>query len=486
MIKTDRSVRLNNTNNRKWWNLLIILFAPLMSVVDIFIVNVSLPTIQTYYHTTNANVQLVVVAYLIGYAVFLITGSRTGDKFGRKKIFCLGMAFFTLASALCGLAGSIDQLILFRFIQGIGAAFMVPQTVTLIHLTFKEGKDRDKAFGYFGIIQGFAAVLGQFLGGYFIHAHWISAPWRLIFLVNIPIGLMASVLAAIFLEESVQNKQKRMDTGGVVLLTVALVFLIWPLTQGRELGWPLWSVAMLLASFGLLYAFIRNQKKKESSGREPLIHIDLFKIKSFSMGVLCVFFYFGLHNAFLLSVAIVLQKGYHLSPYSASLFFTSIGWAFVLSSYLSIRFAARYGERLLQTGCVMMLMSFAAQALFFTYHTPSPITIIGCFVVYGLGSGFVLPSILNVTLAEVPAKFAGSSSGVYSTIQQFSSAAGVSILGGIFFALLSGSASYHLSYRVTLFCMMFYLIIIILLLSKMRKAKAETKKIDSKNILMHS
>ncbi len=481
MQKTDRSVQIESRNKHQWWTLLILLFAPLMSVVDIFIVNVSLPTIQSYYHTTNANIQLVVVAYLVGYAVFLITGSRTGDKLGRKKIFCLGMLLFTLTSALCGLAGSIEQLIVFRFLQGVGAAFMVPQTVTLIHLTFKEGRDRDKAFGYFGIIQGFAAVLGQFLGGYFIHAAWIKAPWRLIFLVNIPIGLVAAILAAIFLKESVQNKQKRMDIGGVGLLTLALVFLIYPITQGRELGWPQWSLAMLSGGFVLLYAFILNQKKKERSNREPLIHLDIFQIKSFRMGVLCVFFYFGLHNAFLLCSAVLLQKGYNLPPYSASLLFTCIGWAFVISSYLSIRQKGRYGERMLQAGCVMMLISFAAQALFFTQHTPSQLIIISCFVVYGLGSGFVLPSILNVTLQQVPAKFAGSSSGIYSTIQQFSSAAGVSIVAGIFFALLSRSGNYLLSYRVTLFCMILYLVIIILLLDKMRKAKTQMKNMDLKN-----
>lgn len=484
MKNTDRSVHKKSENKHRWWSLFVLLFAPLMSVVDIFIVNVSLPTIQTYYHTTNASIQLIVVAYLVGYAVFLITGSRTGDKLGRKKIFCLGMLVFTLTSALCGFAGSIEQLIVFRFLQGIGAAFMVPQTVTLIHLTFAEGKDRDKAFGYFGIIQGFAAVLGQFLGGYFIHAGWINAPWRLIFLVNIPIGLAAVILAAIFLRESLQNKGKKMDIGGVGLLTLALIFLIYPITQGRELGWPLWSIGMLSGGFVLLYAFILNQKKKGKSQLEPLIHLEIFQIKSFRLGILCVFFYFGLHNAFLLCSAVLLQKGYGLPPYSASLLFTCIGWAFIVSSYLSIRNKGRYGERMLQAGCVIMLLSFAAQAFLFTHRPPSNLSIISCFIVYGLGSGFVLPSILNVTLQEVPAKFAGSSSGIYSTIQQFSSATGVSIVAGIFFALLSHSGDYLLSYQVTLFCMMLYLVIIIFLLNRMRKKKFQINNMNSTNTIV--
>lgn len=189
-------------DKRRWWNLLVILLAPVISVVDIFITNVSLPTIQSYYSTSDAKVQLIVAAYLIGYAVFLITGSRLGDKFGRKKVLIIGLSAFTVTSVLCGLAGTIGQLILFRFFQGVSAAFMVPQTVTLIHLNFPEGNDRHKAFGYYGIAQGMAAILGQFLGGYFIHAGWIAAPWRLIFLVNLPIGIMAVILTAISLKES--------------------------------------------------------------------------------------------------------------------------------------------------------------------------------------------------------------------------------------------------------------------------------------------
>jgi MFS family permease len=178
------------------------------------------PTIQSYYSASDAKVQLVVAVYLIGYAVFLITGSRIGDKFGRKKVLIWGLLSFTVTSVLCGVAGSIGELIAFRFLQGVSAAFMVPQTVTLIHLNFREGNDRNRAFGYYGIVQGMAAILGQFLGGYFIHAGWIQAPWRLIFLVNLPIGVLAIVLAALSLKESSQNKDRKLDIQGVILLTI--------------------------------------------------------------------------------------------------------------------------------------------------------------------------------------------------------------------------------------------------------------------------
>jgi len=472
-MQTDQSVHLSgmtlSIDRRRWWNLVVILLAPVISVVDIFITNVSLPTIQSYYGTSDAKVQLIVAVYLIGYAVFLITGSRLGDKFGRKKVLIGGLAAFTLTSVLCGIAATIGQLIVFRFFQGISAAFMVPQTVTLIHLNFREGADRHRAFGYYGIAQGMAAILGQFLGGYFIHAAWISASWRLIFLVNLPIGAVAVILAAVCLKESTQNKGRKLDIRGVILLTLALVCLIYPLTQGREYGWPLWSYVMLAGAAAGMYVFFRSLKSLDGADREPLIDLQLFTIRSFNTGVISVFFYFGLHNAFLFSCAILLQKGYHISPYSASLFFTSLGWSYMFSSWWSIRKAGKYGVRMLQAGCVIMAVSFLGQVFLFGTDAPSAEAIIVSFAVFGLGSGLVLPSLLNVSLRDVPAAMAGSSSGVYSTIQQFSSAAGVSMLGGLFFSQLSRTGDYHTAYRVSLYCFVVYLAIIFFLLNRIRK-----------------
>lgn len=478
-MKTDRSVRIlapdapfvQEVSHRRWWNLLVILLAPMISVVDIFIVNVSLPTIQSYYSASDAKVQLVVAVYLIGYAVFLITGSRIGDKFGRKKILIWGLLAFTVTSVLCGMAGSIGELIAFRFFQGVSAAFMVPQTVTLIHLNFREGNDRNRAFGYYGIVQGMAAILGQFLGGYFIHAGWIQAPWRLIFLVNLPIGVVAIVLAALSLKESSQNRQRKLDIKGVILLTLSLVCIIYPLTQGREYGWPWWSFAMLLGAAAGMYIFFRHLKSTMGTNREPLIDLHLFRIRSFNTGVLAVFFYFGLHNAFLLTCAILLQKGYRIGPYTASILFTALGWAYMFSSWWSIRNAGKYGIRMLQAGCMIMAVSFLSQVLLFGASTPAPLSIVICYIVFGLGSGLVLPSLLNVSLRDVPAALAGSSSGVYSTIQQFSSAAGVSMLGGLFFSMLSRWGDYHLAYRVSLYCFIAYLGVIFLLLNRIKAKK---------------
>jgi MFS family permease len=261
MSITDRSVQ------NSWFILLIILFAPLMTVLDVFIVNVGLATIQTYYHTTNASVQLVVAAYLVGYSIFLVTGSRLGDHFGRKRLYSTGLILFTVTSVCCGLAGTIGQLVIFRFFQGLAASLCVPQTVTLIQLNFTDPRDKDRAFGYYGVCLGIASVLGQFLGGYLIASHLIRDSWRLIFLINLPIGLLASVLSIAFLNESRNKVIRKFDVPGVLLLTAVLTCLIYPIIQGRELGWPLWSLGMLGGSFVLLWLFILDQRARRSADR---------------------------------------------------------------------------------------------------------------------------------------------------------------------------------------------------------------------------
>nr|WP_315197141.1 MFS transporter [uncultured Flavobacterium sp.] len=158
----------------KWLALIIVLVAPLLSVIDVYIVNMALPEIKQQYLTSDSNTELVISSYLLGYCVFLVTGGRAGDFFGRKKIFIIGILSFTITSALCGYAGTIFQLILFRFFQGVAAAFMIPQTLTIIQVTFREAKERNLAFGFFGITLGIASILGQFLGGYFVAHHYIE------------------------------------------------------------------------------------------------------------------------------------------------------------------------------------------------------------------------------------------------------------------------------------------------------------------------
>ncbi|CAL1517100.1 MFS transporter [Chitinophaga sp. MM2321] len=468
-MKTDQSVYIQQKAINPWLSLSVILLAPLITVIDIFIVNISTPAIKAYYQSSDAAVELVIAAYLVGYAVFLITGSRAGDYYGRKRMFITGLVAFTLTSTICGFAGSIEMLITARFFQGVAAAFTVPQTVTLIQLNFQSSADKDKAYGLYGISLCIGATLGQFLGGYFVSSHWIADSWRLIFLVNLPVGFIAVILAYFFVNESVQNKSTRFDVPGIILLTLALSSLIYPIIQGAEKGWPAWTIVLLISSLLQLILFVLYQHYLGKQQREPLLPLDLFRVRSFNIGIGSVIFFFSAHTAFIFVSAIYIQSGYHLPPLETGYYFMMLSFPFLLSSLWSIKTAARYGIGLLQVGCILMILSFIMQLLLL--HTPllNHYALFACLIVYGLGSGIVMPSLLKVSLRDVPVDKAGAASGVYSTIQQFSSALGVSIIGGIFLYLARHTGIFFTGYKVALYCMTGYLVIVMILLNGLRK-----------------
>lgn len=468
-MQTDLSVSTETeTTKFNWLILFTILLAPLITVIDVFIMNVSLPTMQTAFRASDAAVQGIIASYLVGYSVFLITGSRAGDHFGRKKVFIAGLLVFTIASALCGYAANIEQLIIFRFIQGIAAGFATPQTVTLIQLNFKHGAFRSKALGFYGITVGIASILGQYLGGYFVTSHWMNEPWRLIFLINIPFGIIAVVMANLFIPESKVSKKATFDITGVVLLTIGLTSLVYPIIQGRELGWPAWTFLMLLFSFLVLGVFMRYQAMRLKKDKSALLPLHLFKIRSFNLGLGMVSLYFALFSSFLLCCALYLQIGHHVAPLTSGSYFIILGVAFMFSSHWSIKNATRYGLGLLQLSSLCLIIAFGIQFIWFRDSLPI-YAIVFSMLIYGLGAGILVPAFLKIALKDVPHEYAGIASGVYSTVQQFSSALGVSMIGGVFFFVVEKNHSYTAGYHAALFCLIGYALAVMLLLFLFRK-----------------
>lgn len=416
----------------KWLELIIVLSAPLLSVIDVFIINIAIPAIKKGVHATDAEVQLVIAGYLLGYAAFLITGGRAGDHFGRKKVFFWGMLFFTITSCLCGLSMTPVQLNLTRFLQGMSASFMVPQTIAFIQVLFTDKKERAKAIGLFGITLGIAAVIGQVLGGYLSDTHWAIEGWRLIFFINLPIGIVTLWATSRYITETKSNQGSKFDYAGVFILTLALFCLIYPLTQGREAGWPLWSMLLIIISFVLFAYFIYNQKKKLAENKNPLIDIRLFEIKDFNIGLVAVLFHFMLHTSYLLLSAVYLQNGLKVSALHSGLYFIFPGLLFILSSAVASKLIVRFGKRVLQVGVILLAIAFFLQIGLLKpgVNTWLIISLMG---IWGLGNGLVLPSLLNIVLKSVPSEYAGAAAGIYSTFQQTASALGVSIIGGIFF-----------------------------------------------------
>ena len=418
-----------------WLALIIVLTAPLLSVVDTFIVNVAIPSIKKGVHATDAQVQLVIAGYLLGYASFLITGGRAGDHFGRKKVFFWGMFSFTVISCLCGLARTPFELNVTRFFQGMNASFMLPQSIAFIQLLFHDPKERSKAIGYYGLTLGMASIIGQVLGGYFSGLHTFVEGWRLIFFINLPIGILALWATSRYLPETEKNGHQVFDYSGIVILTAGLFCLIIPLILGREAGWPLWSFALLVLSGIIFVIFIYDQKAKRRKQSNPLVDVELFHHKEFNIGLLAVLFQFMAHTSYLMTAAVFFQNGLGFSSLQSGLYFALPGLLFTFSSVLASKLVPTYGKVVVKAGVVMIMIAFLLQILFFKPGVSS-LLIYLLMGTYGFGNGLVLSSLLNIALKSVPHKFTGAAAGIYATFQQTASALGISIIGGVFFYVI--------------------------------------------------
>ncbi|KEQ28510.1 MFS transporter [Pedobacter antarcticus 4BY] len=443
---------MKSIQKSKWISLLIVSSAMFLAVIDIFIVNVAIPAIQKGINGTEGDIQLVIALYLLGYAAFLITAGKIGDRYGRKRVFVTAMFVFTLSSLLCGISQTALQLNTARFLQGVSAAFMIPQSIAYIQFYFPEQRERIKAMGIFGSIAGAASVIGQFLGGVLPDTDWIIAGWRLIFLINLPIGLIAVMLAWRKLEDTPRQITGSFDYMGVTLLTSALICLIYPLIRGRELGWPLWSLFGLGASVILLIVFIFNQRKGTIAGVDRLINMQLFAFTDFNLSLCAVLFYFLVQDTYFLINALLFQNGFGMSSSETGVFFVAQGAGYVSASLFAIRLIPVYGKKVLQTGVVIMLISLVFHVLFFRSADISRWIIYPVLFIYGTGCGSVLPSLMTMALRGIPVHLSGAAAGTFSTFQQTAIALGIGLVGGVFFYCLNGEVStqaYVYAYDIT-------------------------------------
>src|ERR1700761_8472671 len=269
---------------RRWLALPVLLPGAFLPVLDFNVVNLALPAIRQNLGASSSDSQFVISAYAATYAVFLITGGRLGDWLGRKRMFMLGVAGFTVASVLCGSAWSPAILIAGRILQGLTATAMAPQVLASIRVLFPSS-EQGKALGLYGATFGFANIVGQILGGALVSAHPFGFTWQAIFLINVPIGLAAFIGSLLFLGDSRADHAQKLDIGGVVLLSATLGLLVYPLVEGHESGWPLWIIAMLVASPVALIVFIQFERQLTRLGGVPLVDMSLFQQRGFAIGV---------------------------------------------------------------------------------------------------------------------------------------------------------------------------------------------------------
>lgn len=430
---------------RRWKALAVVLIASFMILLDISIVNVAIPSVQRNLGATYAEIQWVLAGYQLAYAVVLITGGRLGDIFGRKRLFIIGVSGFTVASLICGLAPTPVTLIAARVFQGLMAALMYPQVLSVIQVSFPP-RERGAAFGIFGGVIGVASISGPLLGGLLIqadiHIGGNALLWRPIFLVNLPIGIGAVVAAFIFLRESKAPTAPRLDIPGVVLATIGLFLIAFPLVEGRDAGWPIWAYAMLAGGFLVLVAFRRYIRIRAERGGSPLVEPELFGDRAFVVGSLIAMVFLAGIPAFFLTFSVYLQIGLGYSALHTGLTTLPFALLSAMASGVSIRLAPKLGKRILSLGCIALVAGLVG--LWFTVRAAgtglTSYEMIPSLAVCGMGLGLVVAPLINIVLAGIHSGAAGSASGVLTTVQQVGGALGVAVIGIIFFGQVSGYA----------------------------------------------
>jgi EmrB/QacA subfamily drug resistance transporter len=420
-----------------WAALPVVLIAPFMVVLDFFIVNVAIPSMQSRLHAGSGAVEWVIAGYGLTFAIGLIIGGRLGDRFGRRRMFSLGLLLFTIASAGCGLAASPSQLVGARIVQGLAAALLMPQALAILGVIY-EGARRVQAFSIYGMALGLAAVSGQLIGGALIQANLAGLGWRTVFLINLPIGMLGLLLAPRLVPESRADGAPRLDLTGAGLVTLALTAITLPLIEGRAHGWPAWSWALLAVSPFLLYGFACHQRWLGRRGGDPLLHPDLFRERAFTVGLIAQLAFFSSMASFFLVFALYLQQGRGLDPLQAGLVFTIMAGAYVVASAQAQQLTARLGRSVPIIAAVVLAAGHGLLAItVLDVGTGQTVALlVPALVLIGTGMGFVLTPLTNTVLTNLTPANAGAASGALTTMQQIGNALGVAITSVIFYGTI--------------------------------------------------
>ncbi|MCS0638196.1 MFS transporter [Streptomyces sp. LP05-1] len=413
-----------------------VLLGAALPLIDFFIVNVALPTIEQDLAAGAAVLELVVTGYGVAYAVLLVLGGRLGDLFGRRRLFLAGMAAFGVTSLACGLAPDAWTLVGARVAQGAAAALMLPQVLATIQAT-TSGPRRARALSLYGATAGLSMVAGQVLGGVLLAADVAGTGWRAIFLVNVPVALAGLVLGARTVPDTRAERPAPVDVPGTLLLGVALVTLLAPLTEGRATGWPLWTWLALAAFPFAAGAFWWVERRADRRGGVPLVPPSLLRLVTLRRGlVLTVPFSIGV-GGFLFVVAVALQQGLGMGALAAGGAMVPMALAFFAASLAGPRLIRRYGSRVVAAGALTQGLGLLLLMLTVRGRWPElgAAELLPALALTGLGQGFQLPVVIRIVLSEVPADRAGVGSGVLVTTQQAALALGVATLGSLFLGL---------------------------------------------------
>ncbi|MFJ5290172.1 MFS transporter [Streptomyces sp. NPDC088348] len=412
------------------------LVAEIMDLLDASIVNVAGLALEKSLGATSVGLQWVIGGYALTLGAGLVLGGRLGDRYGRRRMFLIGLGSFTAASLLCATAPNIGTLITFRLIQGAAGAMLLPQGLGLLRENFT-GAELTKVFGIFGPVLGLGGIVGPVLGGGIVQGDFFGLGWRLVFLVNVPIGLVALAVAAKFVPRKPGDRAVVVDSVGAALVALSCALLVLPLNQGQDAGWPLWTWLCMAASVAGFALFAVQQRRTAAHGREPLVTPALLRKPAFTVGLGGIALFFGGLVGVQLVLTLFLQIGQRFTAGEAGLgnlplaLGTAIGGA-VSGAVL----ADRIGRAVLQIGPLVQLGG-AALLWYELDHLGGTFSIWDItpgVVVCGIGAGLVIAALFSFILAAVDDDEIGSASGVLSAVQSIGGSIGVAVFGSVFFA----------------------------------------------------
>ena|SRR5215472_237922 len=423
----------------RWLALPVLMAGTFLIVLDFFVVNVTIPSMQAGLHASSSAVEWVVAGYGLTFAVFLMSAGRLGDRIGRRRAFSGGLAVFVVAYAACGLAPDARVLIGARLAQGVGAALISANVLSIIGVLYT-GARRVRAITVYGMVMGVGAVGGQLAGGLLIEANIAGGGWRPIFLLNVPVGLAALALAPGLVPESRAQGAKRIDGVGMALVTLALTALVLPLVEGRQQGWPAWTWVSLGAAAILLCCLAIHQRWLAGRGGAPLLDPALFGTGTLRAGLVTQLSFWCGQAALFLVLALYLQDGRGLDPLRAGLVFAILAAGYLAASLRAPALTLRFGRDLITVGALCLASGDGALLAAVAHQgTGGPVWLLAPgLLLIGAGQGLCITPLTATVLSHTDPQRAGAVSGVLSTMQQLGNALGVAVTGLVFFGALAG------------------------------------------------
>lgn len=425
--------------------LILLLTGQMLPLIDTSITNVALDSITHSLHATATELELIVALYGVAFAVCLALSSKLGDNLGRRRLFMTGIAIFGLASLLCGIAGSVEQLLAARIVQGAGAALIMPQILATLHVTLK-GTAHAKAISLFGGIGGIAFIVGQMGGGWLVSADIAGLGWRNAFFINVPFCLIVLAISRRYVPETRRETPSRIDWQGTILLAAILCCLLFPMALGPQWHWS-WPLKLaLIAIIPLAWLMAMNARKKERENDHPLIPPRLLQLGSIRFGVLIAMLFFSVWSGFMFCMALTMQTGLGMAPWQSGNSFIALGVTYFISAWFAPRLIARHstsrillmGLAIQITGLLALIVTFRIWGMSNTALTLAPAT-----GLVGYGQALIVNSFYRIGMRDIQPDDAGAASAILSTLQQAALGLGPAIFGAI---LLHALQSYHGDY----------------------------------------